>query len=46
MGVAAKLKINAGTLGAVKMIGLMVEQNGVSALVGTCLLYTSDAADE
>lgn len=35
MGVAAKLEVNAGTLGAVKMIGLMVEQNGVSALVGT-----------
>lgn len=35
MGVAAKLKVNTGTLGAVKMIGLMVEQNGVLASVGT-----------
>ena len=35
MGVAAKLEVNAGTLGAIKMIGLMVEQNGISALVGT-----------
>ena len=35
MGMAAKLKVNTGTLGAVKMIGLMVEQNGVFASVGT-----------